>query len=172
MKLIIIAFLVAGLGNCSKVQAFDNTITIDQVGSNNNINITQEGVGHSASVLLGSTAASDANNITILQQGTGAKSTSINIPNGYNNGVNVTQDGAGNHTLLVTGTQGTSNSGNNISATQSGGVGADKAFNLELNGTSGATVSIQQMNPYTANNGSMSITCNTGSCGNYSYIRQ
>ena len=51
-----------------------------------------------------------------------------------------------------------------------GGLGADKTFNLLLNGASGAGVTVTQTNPTQANQGSMSIQCNP--CGSYSYIRQ
>jgi hypothetical protein len=59
-----------------------------------------------------------------------------------------------------------------VNATQSGGVGADKSFSLNMNGTTGATVTVQQTNPTQSNSGSMSISCTSGSCGGYSYIRQ
>ncbi len=176
--------------------AADNTIMIDQVGNNNTVIITQIGVGHSASVVIGNVVTSDSNAVTITQQGTGIKTSGVEIQSGINNGVTINQDGSGNHvsniqnlngsannitvgqtgdgnhTFNLLGSIGTINSGNTISATQSGGVGADKNFTLNMNGTGGANVNIQQTNSTQANTGNMSITCNTGSCGTYSYIKQ
>ena len=176
--------------------AADNTIMIDQVGNDNTVIITQEGVGHSASVVIGNIVTSDSNAVTITQQGTGIKTAGVEIQSGINNGVTINQDGSGNHvsniqnlngsannitvgqtgdgnhTFNLLGGIGTTNSGNTVTAIQSGGVGADKNFTLNMNGTGGANVNIQQTNPTQANTGNMSITCNTGSCGTYNYTRQ
>jgi hypothetical protein len=179
---------------CFNVCAADNTITIDQVGDSNTIYISQDGSAHSATVNLGKTSAVDNTNINITQQGTGAKTASVEIPSGINNGVVLFQDGSGNHTaniqnlngnansigisqtgagthsMTITGGTGTTNSNNTIDVTQSGGVGADKTFNLWLNGASGAGVTVQQTNPTQSNQGSMNIQCNP--CGSgWSYIR-
>ena len=86
---------------------------------------------------------------------------------GNANSITSNQTGPGNHTLSVLGQSGTANNGNTITSTQSGS--GDKSFALGLNGTAGATVTIQQTNPAQANTGSMSIQCTT--CGSYSYIR-
>jgi hypothetical protein len=172
----------------------DNQITIDQIGSYNTVAITQDGTTKSAAVVMGKDSAADNNYIAITQQGTGAKTATVEIPSGYNNSVVMFQDGAGNHTaaiqnlngaanninfsqtgagnhaMIVTGAAGTTNSGDTVTATQSGGAGADKSFQLNLNGTAGATVNIQQTNPTTPNTGSMTIQCMT--CGTYNYTRQ
>ena len=179
---------------CFNVWAADNTVNIDQVGDNNTISITQDGSGHSATLTLGKTTPADNTNINITQQGTGAKTATIEIPAGINNGVVLFQDGAGNHTaniqnlngsannigitqtgagshsMTITGGAGTTNSNNTVDVTQSGGAGADKTFNLWLNGATGAGVTIQQTNPTQANQGGMNIQCNP--CGSgWSYIR-
>jgi len=179
---------------CFSAYAADNTIIIDQVGDNNTISITQDGAGHSATLTLGKTSAADNTNINITQQGTGAKTATVEIPAGINNGVVMFQDGAGNHTaniqnligsannigisqtgagshsMTITGVAGTTNNNNTIDVTQSGGVGADKTFNLWLNGATGAGVTVQQTNPTQANQGGMNIQCNP--CGSgWSYIR-
>ena len=125
---------------------------------------------------------------------TGAKTAKVEIPGGINNGIVLNQDGAGNHyagiqnltgtannitinqsgagthTMAISGATGSTNSGNTITAEQSGGAGADKSFQLNLNGTNGATVNVQQTNPTAPNSGSMTIQCIT--CGTYNYIRQ
>jgi hypothetical protein len=190
IKYFIIAFAVAGLGYCSQSRSADNSILIEQVGSGNTLNITQDGNGHQAIVKLGYDTPVDNAYIALTQQGTGAKSATVEITSGINNGVIGFQDGAGNHTaaiqnlagssnnisfsqtgpdkhtLTVTGSPGTTNSGNTVDAMQSGT--GSKTFDLTLSGTNGAGVTIQQTGN-TANSGSMSIQCTT--CGNYSYIR-
>ena len=156
--------------------------------------IGQDGTAHSATVVMGKDSAVDNAYIAISQQGTGAKTAKVEIPSGINNSVAINQDGAGNHyagiqnlsgtannimvgqsgagnhSLAISAAAGSTNSGDTVTATQAGGVGADKSFQLNLNGTSGATVNIQQTNPTTPNTGSMSIQCIT--CGTYNYIRQ
>jgi hypothetical protein len=193
MKLFVILFLVAGIGSCSPSRA-DNLIAIDQIGSYNTVVVTQDGTTQSAKVSLGKDSAVDNTYVAITQQGTGNKVSSVEIPSGYNNSIitfqdgsgnqyssirnlngaanniNFSQTGAGNHSMVVTGATGSTNSGDTITATQSGGVGADKSFQLNLNGTNGATVNVQQTNPTTPNTGSMTIQCVT--CGTYNYTRQ
>jgi len=196
MKLIIIAFLVAGLGYCTKTHAQNNAIYIDQVGSSNQLTVSQQGIGHSATITMGKEASVDSSSVSVTQQGTGAKTATVELPSGFNNTVGITQDGSGQHTtsilnftgsansvsvsqtgaanntFTVVGGQGTTNSANTITATQTGNAGADKAFTLNMNGTVGASVTVQQTNPTQPNSGSMSINCVSGSCGAYSYIRQ
>jgi hypothetical protein len=211
MKLIAILFLVAGIGSCSPARAqamigvnldgtaiyatpSNNSVYVDQIGSNNTVIITQDGTAQSAAVIMGKDSAVDNNYLAISQQGPGPKTAKIEIPSGINNSVSINQSGAGNHyagiqnlagtannitvgqsgagnhTMAIAGAPGTTNSGNTVTTEQSGGVGADKAFQLNLNGTNGATVNIQQTNPTTPNAGSMTIQCVT--CGTYNYIRQ
>ena len=195
MKLALIFFLVAIAGlQCNKVLAGDNTINIEQVGDNNTITISQDGSGHTATVELGKTTAGSGNNIAIDQKDSGPKVATVIIPTGINNGVSILQQGAGNHTaniqnlngsgnnisidqngagnhqFILVGTNGSTNNGNTVGAVQSGGFGADKSFQLDLNGANGATVGIQQTNPTQANQGTMTIQCNPCT-GNYSYTR-
>lgn len=186
MRLTIALFLIIS----NMCYAADNSILIEQIGSGNTLNITQDGSGHQATVKLGYDTPVDNAYIALTQQGIGAKSATVEITNGVNNGVIGFQDGIGNHTasiqnlsgnsnninfsqtgsdqhtLTVTGVAGTVNSGNTIDATQSGT--GSKTFDLTLGGTTGATVTVQQTGS-TPNVGSMSIQCNP--CGNYSYIR-
>lgn len=195
MRLILIAFLIAGLGNCNKVQA-DNTVYIDQVGDNNTYNVSQSGDGQSVNISVGKIASSDGNTVSVTQRDATAKTANISISSGINNSVSVTQEGtgnhvtniqnltgsantitvgqsgAGNHTFGVTNNPGTTNNNNTITATQSGGVGADKWFNVWLNGSSGANVSVTQTNPTTPSAASMSINCAPGTCGTWSYSAQ
>ena len=110
------------------------------------------------------------NGITLNQDGAGNHYAGIQNLSGTANNITVGQSGAGNHTMAISGATGTTNNGNTITAEQSGGAGADKSFQLNLNGTAGATVNIQQTNPTTPNTGSMTIQCVT--CGTYNYTRQ
>jgi hypothetical protein len=175
--------------------AADNSISIDQVGSYNTVIISQDGTAHDATVNLGKNSSVDNTSIAIDQKDSGKKIANVEITSGINNGVNilqqgsgnhtaaiqnlngnannisVNQTGAGNHTLAIAGSVGTTNNANTITAEQSGGAGADKTFQLNLNGTNGATVNVQQTNPTQSNTGSMNIQCSS-SCGTYNYIRQ
>ena len=169
--------------------AQNNYIYIDQVGNNNQVTITQDGTGHVAAVAIGATlptttndlktgysigttpyngaGTSEYNNITINQQGVGSHTTTIELPRATSNLINLDQSGTGNHTFSLTATTNTNNINNTISATQSGS--GEKSFALTLDGTNGATVTVQQTNPTQANTGAMTIQCVT--CGAYSYIR-
>ena len=170
----------------------DNTVSIDQIGTGNTVSISQDGSGHTATVNLGHYSAVDYASLSIVQQGTGAKSSQVEIKSGINNGVTVFQDGTGNHSaaiqnlngsanninlsqtgtgshsLVIAADNGTINNNNTINATQSGS--ANKSFNLTLSGTSGAGITVEQTNQTMTDSGSMSIQCLVG-CGNYSYIR-
>ena len=185
MKIIAVLFLVV----TSYVHAQSNYIYIDQVGNNNQVTVTQGGSGHVAAVAIGATlptyvndlktgygmgttpytgvGTSEYNNVTINQQGVGSHTTTIELPRASNNLINLDQSGAGNHTFSISSTANTNNINNTISATQSGT--GDKSFALTLDGTNGASVTVQQTNPTQANTGAMTIQCTT--CGSYSYIR-
>lgn len=190
--IIALAFSMAGL-QCSRASAADNTIAIDQIGSSNQTTIVQDGSGHSATVTTGGISPADYNVFSIMQQGA-AKSASIELKSGINNtfniqqdgtgnhtaaiqnmigsgnNVNITQQGAGNHLFTVTNPNNATNNGNTVTATQTGGAGADKTFNLYFNGATGAGVNIQQTNPTTPDQGGMMIQCNP--CGSgWSYIK-
>jgi len=190
--IILLAFSMAGI-QCSNARAADNTVTIDQIGSGNQTTIVQDGTGHSATLTTGSTSPTDYNVFSILQQGA-AKTASIELKSGINNTFNIQQDGtgnhnssiqnfigsgnqvtvsqsgAGNHLFTVTNPNNATNNGNTVTATQSGGAGADKTFNLYFNGATGAGVTVQQTNPTQADQGGMNIQCNP--CGSgWSYIK-
>lgn len=177
----------------SSVCLADNIVTVDQIGNSNTITVTQEGTGHNANIKLGSLGDVDYTTVSILQQGA-AKTAKVEMPSGINttasiqqegtgnhyagimslngsgNNITIGQSGAGNHTFNLIGDTNTTNSGNTITAQQSGGVGADKLFNLTLSGATGASVNVQQTNQTSANTGSLTVQCNP--CGAYSYIRQ
>lgn len=171
----------------------NNTIYIDQVGRGNQTTVSQDGEGHSATINTGAVSPTDYNVFSIIQQGA-AKTASIELKAGINNTFNIQQEGTGNHTasiqnmigsgnsisvnqtgggnhsLTVTNPWNATNNGNTITATQSGGVGADKTFNLMFSGATGAGVTINQTNPNTPDQGGMNIQCNP--CGSgWSYTK-
>jgi len=190
--IILLAFSMAGL-QCSNAKAADNTITIEQIGNSNTTTIVQDGSGNSASITTGPGLGVDYNVFNIAQQGNN-KTASIELKGGINNtfaiqqdgtgnhtasiqnmigsgnNVNVNQSGAGNHTLTVTNPWNATNNGNTVTATQSGGVGADKTFNLYFSGATGAGVTINQTNPTQPDQAGMNIQCNP--CGSgWSYTK-
>ena len=177
----------------ANAQTTGNLIYVDQVGSGNQTTIVQEGNGHTASITTGGISPTDYNVFSIMQQGA-AKTASIELKAGINNtfaiqqdgtgnhtasiqnmigsgnNVNVTQQGAGNHSFTVTNPNNATNNGNTVTTTQSGGVGADKTFNLQFNGAIGAGVTIIQSNPTQPDQGGMNIQCNP--CGSgWSYTK-
>lgn len=196
----LVVLSMAGL-RCTDAKAqSDGTIPnygiyIDQIGDNNTITVNQDGGQHRALVVIGKAASSDNNTVSIDQKDIGQKTAAVELPNGINNGINilqqgsgqhntgiinltgsannitVTQDGGGNHQFVLFGQSGSTNNANTVTVDQRGGAGADKQFQLNMNGTNGASVNIQQTNPTQGNTGTMSIQC-TSNCGSYSYVRQ
>lgn len=132
----------------------------------NYVGIRQQGPGYKTATV--EIPNGNYNFVTVFQDGTGNHTSAIQNLTGNNNNIGIVQTGSGNHSLTVSATSNTTNSNNTISATQSGA--GDKSFALTLDGTNGATVTVQQTNPTQANTGSMTIQCTT--CGSYSYIRQ
>ena len=192
-RLLIILFVATVVIASSRVRAADNLISIEQVGTGNQTTVVQEGTGHSATVKAGESAPVDYNVFTVTQQGA-AKTASIELKAGINNtfniqqdgpgnhsaaiqnmigsgnNVSVTQQGAGSHILNVTNPFNATNSGNTVTATQSGGVGADKRFDLMFSGATGAGVTINQTNSTTPDQAGMNIQCNP--CGSgWSYTK-
>jgi hypothetical protein len=182
------------LGMAVPISTSTNSIYIEQVGSYNSVTVNQDGTGHAAVVTMGLASAVDNTTVAIDQKDSGAKTATVNIPGGFNNSVSILQQGAGNHTASITnlngiansvtinqggagkhtmeivGAAGSQNNGNTITATQTGGAGTDKTFNLWLNGWN-TNVTIEQTNPTTAGQAGMNITCGN-SCGTqpWSYI--
>jgi hypothetical protein len=192
LLILILVFTIAGL-QCSRAKAKDNTVDIEQIGSSNTTTVVQDGSGHSATVKAGATSDVDYNTFTITQQGA-AKTASIELKSGVSNtfniqqdgtgnhsaaiqnmigsgnNVSVTQQGAGNHIFNITNPNGATNNGNTVNATQSGGTGSDKRFDLMFSGATGAGVTINQTNPTTPDQGGMNIQCNP--CGSgWSYTK-
>ena len=76
MKLIIILFLVAGIGSCSQARA-DNLISIDQIGTNNTVIVNQDGTTQTVKLTVGKDSAVDNSYFNITQQGTGTKTATV-----------------------------------------------------------------------------------------------
>jgi Curlin associated repeat len=174
-------------GTAIYAPAGSNSIYIEQVGSYNSVTVNQDGTGHAAVITMGLTSAVDNTTVAIDQKDSGAKRATVDIPGGFNNSVSITQQGAGNHTASITnlngiansvtinqggagkhtmeivGVAGTQNNSNTINTLQTGGVGADKTFNLWLNGW-GTNVTVEQTNPTASGQAGMNISCGN-SCG-------
>lgn len=170
-----------------------NVVFIDQIGAGNTTNITQEGQGHSATITTGTTISTvDYNVFTVMQQGapkaalidvkaglgntfsiqqdgTGNHNASIQNFIGGGNQMTIAQSGGGNHSFSVTNPNNATNNANIVNATQSGGIGSDKTFNLQFNGAMGATVNVVQTNPTTPDQAGFNIQCNP--CGGWSYTK-
>lgn len=195
MRLPVVIFLfLCMIVSCTASVFADNTIIVDQIGDNNSFTLEQKDATNNYirirtgtisnvdytlfSVLQQGTGNKIAdfeiksginNNVTAIQDGTGNHKASIIAFNGSGNNISVNQSGAGNHEFKVDNWNNSVNNGNTITATQSGGIGADKWFAVNLNGATGATVSVTQNNPTTPDQASMLIQCNP--CGSYSYVR-
>ena len=185
MKILLLILLLISTNSYSQT----NYVYIDQIGSNNQITVEQDGGGHLVGVAVGAylpvnqndiktgysignnpylgSGTSEFNNINIKQFGPGTQTTKIELPSASSNLITIDQSGIANHNFNIISGNNSTNINNTINATQSGS--AQKDFTLNLNGSNGATVTIQQTNPSQANSGSMSIQCTT--CGGYSYIR-
>lgn len=184
-----IIFIILILALVQYSWAQPSYVYVDQVGSGNQIKIEQTGTSHIVGVAIGAhlpsnandlktgytignnpylgIGTSDFNNISIKQTGPGMQTTKIELPSASYNLITVDQSGSSNHTFNIVSGANTTNVNNTISATQSGS--AQKDFTLNMNGSNGAQVTVQQTNSAQANTGSMTIQCTT--CGAYSYIR-
>jgi hypothetical protein len=151
-----------------------NLVYIDQVGNNNITYVEQKDTEIKAALVVNK---GDNNDFSISQQGTGnhiaAITPSVNAPNSSNNNnvVSIQQSGAGNHTASVLFDDPIANNNNVASIVQAGGVGANKQFTLQLQG-SGITANVLQDNATTPNTGTMAIQCLTPPCTGYSYTRR
>jgi len=157
-----------------------NSMYIQNIGDNNTVNIEQfsrfnaiRGVNGSQAMLI-----NGSNNSITINQGTattilgnnlaevkdaGGKSAFFNIL-GNSNVVTTLQQGTGNHFLDVSAPFG----GLNANITQSGS--AQKLFKLVINNP-GIGVTVSQTSASVTDSVLMSITCATGPCTGYSYVK-
>lgn len=136
-----------------------NLAEISVTGSNNVLTLSQGHNNKYAEVLVNGLS----NNINLQQKDIGGKNIFLNLNSG-NNTINVFQEGTGNHFLDITAPAG----GSNVNVTQSGS--AQKLFSLILN-NSNIGVDISQTNATTVDSVTMSITCTTGPCTGYTYVK-
>jgi hypothetical protein len=147
-----------------------NFVYIDQIGDNNSTTILQQDSDRNRAAIVNQ---GDGNILTITQQGSGQHTASITTSttaNNNNNILSIDQVGTGNHMASILLNNSTGASNNTVGIAQAGGVGANKQFTLELQG-SRIGVSVVQDNPTTPDSASMSIQCLTPPCGGYSYSK-
>ena len=142
---------VAILGN--------NLAEVSVTGNNNTVSLTQQYNGKYAELIMNGTG----NQLTAQQKDTGGKSAFFNIL-GNSNVITTLQQGTGNHFLDVSAPYG----GLNANITQSGS--AQKLFKLVINNP-GIGVTVSQTATSTTDSVLMSITCATGPCTGYSYVK-
>lgn len=135
-----------------------NTFQANIAGDKQTLTTTQTGnYDYENSVISGS------NNIMNNTQ-IGNNKTLFQNVSGSNNNITTTQSGTGNHYLELN----IPTDSNTINVTQSGT--AQKMFSLTLN-SANTGVTVVQDNATTADSASMSITCYSGPCTGYSYIK-
>lgn len=139
--------------------SYNNLIEFSITGNTNNLNVDQKQTNKYAEVIVNSST----NTIDITQHGANAKSAFLSITGGSNT-IDVVQQGTGNHFLSLT----TSQLGGNVNIFQDGS--AQKLFSLTINSPNVGVI-VQQTNATTGDSASMSITCSTGPCNGYSYIK-
>jgi len=153
--------------------SYGNFVYIDQIGNSNTTTVEQYDNEKKQAAVVNN---GDNNDFYILQQGTGNHIAAITPSSGAanatnnNNNFSISQSGAGNHTASILMMDTTANSNNTASITQSGGVGANKQFTLQLQG-SGIGATVVQDNPTTPDSASMSIQCVSPPCTGYSYTK-
>ena len=148
-------------------------VYIEQIGDTNTTYVKQVGDGEQHALIVNH---GDNNELTILQHDSGNHTASIGpdptAPSSVNSNNNlvILQQGAGNHMASIVMSDPVANSNNTASISQSGGVGADKQFTLQLSG-SGISATVVQDNPIVADSASMSIQCLSPPCTGYSYVK-
>jgi hypothetical protein len=166
--------LMTSFASSQTLPTSGNLVYIDQVGGNNTIYVEQKDIDIKAALVVNK---GDNNDFSISQQGMGnhiaAITPSVNAPNSVNNNniISIQQSGAGNHTASVLLDDPVANNNNVASIVQAGGVGANKQFTLQLQG-SNITANVLQDNATVGDKGTMAIQCLTPPCSGYSYTRR
>jgi hypothetical protein len=128
-------------------------------GNSNTVSLTQQYNGKYAELVMNGTG----NQLTAQQKDVGGKSAFFNIL-GNSNVITTLQQGTGNHFLDISAPYG----GLNANITQSGS--AQKLFKLVINNP-GIGVTVSQTAASVTDSVLMSITCTTGPCTGYSYVK-
>lgn len=137
----------------------DNLIEMSVTGIGNTISLTQQHNSKYAELKVNG----NSNNIGLQQKDSTAKSAFLSIT-GNSNILDVLQEGSSQHFADVK----VLTSGNNVSLSQTGA--GQKLFSLTINSPNVGVI-VQQTNATTGDSASMSITCSTGPCNGYSYIK-
>ena len=137
----------------------NNLAEVSVTGNGNTVSLTQQYNGKYAELVMNGAG----NQLTAQQKDAGGKSAFFNIL-GDTNVITTLQQGSGNHFLDISAPYG----GLTASITQSGA--SQKLFQLIIN-SPGIGVTVSQTNATTADSAAMSITCTTGPCTGYSYIK-
>jgi hypothetical protein len=135
-----------------------NLTSINVNGAGNTLNFLQEANNKYAEAVVNGSS----NAITLQQRNAGGKSAFFNVA-GSTNDISVLQQGSANHffnAMIPT-------NGNTVSVTQTGA--AQKLFSLTINSPN-VGVTVTQTGAL-ADSAAMSITCNTGPCTGYTYVR-
>jgi hypothetical protein len=135
-----------------------NSTSINVNGTGNTLNFLQQANNKYAEAVI--TGA--ANSITLQQKDSVGKSAFINV-SGSTNNISVLQQGSANHFFSTS----IPTNGNTVSVTQSGA--AQKLFSLTINSPN-VGVTVTQTGAL-ADSAAMSITCNTGPCTGYTYVK-
>lgn len=157
------------------INGSNNTITINQgtattvlgnnlaevsvTGNNNTVSLTQQNNGKYTELVMNGTG----NQLAAQQKDAGGKYAFFNIL-GNSNVITTTQSGSGNHFLDISAPYG----GLNATITQSGA--SQKLFQLIINNP-GIGVTVSQTAASATDSASMAITCTSGPCTGYSYIK-
>ncbi len=137
----------------------NNLAEVSVTGSNNTVSLTQQHNGKYTELVMNGTG----NQLTAQQKDAGGKSAFFNVL-GNSNVVTTLQQGTGNHFLDISAPYG----GLNATITQDGA--AQKLFKLVINNP-GIGVTVSQTATSTTDSVLMSITCATGPCTGYSYVK-
>lgn len=137
----------------------NNLAEVSVTGNNNNVSLTQQNNGKYTELVMNGTG----NQLTAQQKDAGGKYAFFNIL-GNSNVITTTQSGSGNHFLDISAPYG----GLNATITQSGA--SQKLFQLIINNP-GIGVTVSQTAASATDSASMAITCTSGPCTGYSYIK-
>lgn len=137
----------------------NNLAEVSVTGNNNTVSLTQQNNGKYTELVMNGTG----NQLTAQQKDAGGKYAFFNIL-GNSNVITTLQQGTGNHFLDISAPYG----GLNATITQSGA--SQKLFQLIINNP-GIGVTVSQTAASATDSASMAITCTSGPCTGYSYVK-
>ena len=137
----------------------NNLAEVSVTGNGNTLSLTQQNNGKYTELVMNGTG----NQLTAQQKDAGGKYAFFNIL-GNSNVITTLQQGTGNHFLDISAPYG----GLNATITQSGA--SQKLFQLIINNP-GIGVTVSQTAASATDSASMAITCASGPCTGYSYVK-